>query len=119
MNRLLEKVSQLGRDQRQFGRRRQHAKRSAAPLATKAHAKGFVEFVEDVPARLSAVRKLRVTAELSETALAATKLAEEAASEKLRSPAHVFLSSCAAESEPSRTPLEKVAICTDAPYSNE
>ena len=84
VDRLLEKVAQLGRDQRKFGRRRPNAKRATIPSSAGPHASGFIEFVDNIPVPLSAVRKLQFSAMLSDTAQAATRKAEEIASEKLR-----------------------------------
>ena len=112
---LLSKVRALGRDQRQFGRRKQGAKRTTTPTSSTSHPKGFAEFVDYEPVRLSALEKLRATAKLSETAAAATKQAEaeaSEASEKAKQPVPVFLSNSEAVSEPSSTPLSRVAIFT-------
>ena len=135
IKRLLEKLSSLDRDQKKFGRRKLGAKR-ATPVASTVtmHPAGFKEFVEDKPVKLGALAKLNATARLCEAAAAATKQAEEEAHEEQKEkqlPAFAFLksdvdtklpcischnvectcvhASCVL-SEPSRTPLERIAI---------
>ena len=72
-------MATLTRDQKHFGRRKRTTKRAGAPTASASHAAGFVDFVETVPAKLSAVGKLQATAKLAESARASTLLADQGA----------------------------------------